>query len=413
MKKLAHFLLRDILSDGPAGTVYKADEVLPGDNRRTVALKILPPIDGGTVTGESDAEKRFFGEVRVLAQLAVHPNVVTIYAMGITDGHPWLAMEFSPSTLASKISDTPADPAEILRTLEQTARGLAAMHALKPPLIHQDLKPANILLDPLGNCKITDFSLATVTAAHKTHGIATVRYAAPELLSSEFGRVGPATDLYALGHIAYEMALGQRTLRQQFTAIFEGNAGKEPPPNKWMMWHASISMKPAAPAEVVRGFPATLSEIIARLIAKPIAQRYASADELLSDLAVARGEILGTQRNANLPIGNPGSATSSAPPSAPPAPSRSAASDLRTQNSELRPTPATPKAASTVGIAIPGAGGVYWVRIRGKVSGPFDLPTLQRQVKQGQLSRMHQVSTDQVTWKNAPDIEGLYGPTVV
>jgi serine/threonine protein kinase len=287
------------------------------------------------------------------------------------------------------------------------------MHALKPPLIHQDLKPANILIDPLGNCKITDFSLATVTAAHKTHGIATVRYAAPELLSSEFGRVGPATDLYALGHIAYEMALGQRTLRQQFTAIFEGNAGKEPPPNKWMMWHASISMKPAAPAEVVRGFPATLSEIIARLIAKPIAQRYASADELLSDLAVARGEILGTQRNANLPIGNPGSATSSAPPSAPPAPSRSAASDLRTQNSELRPTPATPKAASTVGIAIPGAGGVYWVRIRGKVSGPFDLPTLQRQVKQGQLSRMHQVSTDQVTWKNAPDIEGLYGPTVV
>jgi len=53
------------------------------------------------------------------------------------------------------------------------------------------------------------------TAAHKTQTLATVRYAAPEMLSSEFGRVGPATDLYALGHIAYELALGTRAHRQQ------------------------------------------------------------------------------------------------------------------------------------------------------------------------------------------------------
>ena len=97
MKKLDRFLLRDILSDGPAGTVYKADEVLPGDNRRVVALKVLPPVPAGagTVLGESEAEQRFYGEVRVLAQLAVHPHVVTIYAMGLTDGYPWLALRSS------------------------------------------------------------------------------------------------------------------------------------------------------------------------------------------------------------------------------------------------------------------------------------------------------------------------------
>src|SRR5437870_3322651 len=149
MKKLERFILRDILSDGPAGTVYKSDEVLPGDNRRTVALKVLPLIEGA-LTGESPTEERFFGEVRVLAQLAVHPN------------------------------------------------------------------------------------------------LATVRYASPEMLSSEFGRVGPASDLYALGHIAYEMALGAKLHRQQFPAVFEGNSGKDPAPNKWMMWHASIGMQPAA-----------------------------------------------------------------------------------------------------------------------------------------------------------------------
>src|SRR6478735_8525261 len=111
MKKLDRFILRDILSDGPAGTVYRADEILPGDNRRTVALKVLPPIEGA-MTGETPAEARFFGEVQV-------------------------------------------------------GKGLAAMHALKPPLIHQDLKPANVLVDGTGNYKITDFSLATVTAANR------------------------------------------------------------------------------------------------------------------------------------------------------------------------------------------------------------------------------------------------------
>ncbi|HVT81265.1 MAG TPA: serine/threonine-protein kinase [Phycisphaerae bacterium] len=404
MKKLDRFLLRDILSDGPAGTVYKADEILPGDNRRTVALKVLPAIESGAVTGESPSEKRFFGEVRVLAQLAVHPNVVTLYAMGVTDGYPWLAMEFSPATLAQKLSDTPAEPGEILRILEQCARGLLAMHSLKPALIHQDLKPANILMDALGNCKITDFSLATVTAAHKTHGIATVRYAAPELLSSEFGRVGPATDLYALGHIAYELALGQRALRAQFPAVFDGNAGKEPPPNKWMMWHASISMRPAPVASVLRGFPSALSEVISRLIAKPIEQRYNSADELLSDLSVLRGD-LSASIAAPLPPASPPRESASAP--------RPAASRTQNATPPAPKSPAASSAGSNVGVAVQGAGGVYWVRLRGKVTGPFDLATLKNQVKQGQLSRLHQVSADQVVWKSPTEVDGLYGPTVV
>src|SRR3954470_9673352 len=138
MKKLDRFILRDVLSDGPSGTVYKAEEVLPGDNRRTVALKVLPALPEQVATGETEAEQRFYGEVRVLAQLAVHPHVVTIYAMGLTDGYPWLAMEFAEATLQSRLTDTPGDPAEILRLLQQLARGLSAMHALKPPLIHQD-----------------------------------------------------------------------------------------------------------------------------------------------------------------------------------------------------------------------------------------------------------------------------------
>lgn len=411
MKKLDRFILRDIVSDGPAGTVYRAEEILPGDNRRTVALKVLPALEG-TLNGETAGEARFFGEVRALAQLAVHPHVVTIYAMGLTDGYPWLAMEFAPTTLLQKLGETATDPAEVYKLLEQVAGGLAAMHGLKPPLIHQDLKPANVLVDAVGNYKITDFSLSTVTAANRTHGLATVRYAAPELLTSELGQVGPATDLYALGHMAYELALGARAHRQQFPAVFEGNAGKEPPPNKWMMWHASSSTNPAPAAQVVRGFPGSLSEVIARLMTKPLGERYTSATELLSDLAMLRLEVLAGPASsppapANAPTvaaafgatraGQGAGPIDLAPPTAP-LPSASGA---------------VPGMPSTAAAATAADNTRYWVRLRNRITGPFDLPTMQRQVKQGSISRLHQVSTDQVVWKQATEIEGLYGPAVV
>jgi serine/threonine protein kinase len=410
VKKIERFILRDVLSDGPAGTVYRADEILPGDNRRTVAVKVLPQL--GTLTGESPAEQRFFGEVRVLAQLAVHPNIVTIYAMGLTDGFPWLAMEYSSNTLAQRISDVPATPEEVIRLIEQIARGLAAMHALKPALIHQDLKPANVLVDAGGNYRITDFSLATVVAANRTHGLATVRYAAPEMLSSEFGRVSPATDLYALGHMAYEFALGDKTCRQQFPAVYEGNTHKDPPPNKWMMWHASINTHAAPVSSVVKGFPPTLSEAIGRLMAKSFAERYGSADELLGDLRLLRQEVE-TPAIAPTPVASTAPSPAVAPifpAAAPPRPAgapRSGQAPIPLAGEETPPPPSGP------GPSAPNPASRYWVRLRGKVTGPFDLATLQRQAKQGHLSRLHQVSADQVTWKQASDIEGLYGPTIV
>ncbi len=355
----------------------------------------------------------------MLAQLGVHPHVVTIYAMGLTEGFPWLAMEYAPATLLSRMAENtdPAAPAEVLKVIEHAARGLAAMHALKPPLIHQDLKPANLLVDSVGHYKITDFSMATVTAANKTHAGGTVRYAAPEMLSPEFGRVGPATDLYALGHIAYEMALGQRAHRGQFPAVFEGNSNKEPSPIKWMHWHGSISMRPGPISGILREFPQTLSEVIARLMAKPLNERYASADELLSDLSVLRGEVTGAPApSAPAPAPSRTTAKSPPPPAATPA-NRAASSGSSAGGIPLAPLGSSsppPTANTPVAAAFSGSPNTrYWVRLRGKVTGPFDLPTLQRQIKQGQVSRLHQVSADQVTWKQAAEVEGLYGPTVV
>jgi serine/threonine-protein kinase len=402
VKTIDRFVLKDIVSDGSAGTVYRAEEILPGDAKRVVALKVLPLIN----PNDADKANRFFGEVKVLAQLAVHPHVVTIYAMGVTENYPWLAMEYAEQTLANRVGEEPTEPREVMKVMEQVGRGLMAMHSLKPALVHQDLKPANVLVDVLGNYKITDFSLASAVGANRTHGLATVRYAAPELLTSEYGKVGPATDLYALGHIAYELSLGTRQHVKQFPAVFEGNSSKEPPPNKWMMWHASINTKAPAVEEVRKEFPRGLSEIIARLMAKPLGHRYASAAEMLEDLGRVRDEM-------NAPVVTPSRAV--APPAVP-TPGPIAAPAASTTPVPPPSAPAAAAAAPVESVAATMASGPtvrYWVRSRGRVTGPFDFAGLQKQAKAGTVSRFHQISTDQVNWKGATEIEGLYGPTVV
>src|SRR5205807_5426501 len=109
---------------------------------RPVALKILPPIN----PKDKPALNRFYDEVKALIALGSHPHVVTFHAIGITDDTPWLAMEFLPASLAMNLADSPAPPAEVSKLLLHVASALAHMHSREPAMLHNDLKPANILL---------------------------------------------------------------------------------------------------------------------------------------------------------------------------------------------------------------------------------------------------------------------------
>ena len=412
-KQIDRFTLLDALGSGGAGSVYRAEEALPGGVRRPVALKVLPVI----AKADKAAEARFFAEVKALAALAGHPHIVTVYAIGITDQVPWIAMEFVANNLAARASEQGAPAGEVSRLIEQISRGLEFMHSLTPPLLHNDLKPANILIDPWGNFRITDFSLASLIAMDRTHVLATVRYAAPELLSREFGKICPATDLYALGHVAYEMALGGRAYRHQFPAVYgERDSSRDAPPAKWMAWHCSLPTRVQPIAEIRRDFPRPLSDLIAKLMAKAFTDRYAAAGEVLRDLQAAATDHAPAAGHAASATGStPPPARSGVPPLGPPRPAPSPAASAGPRPSPYAHTSAPPpppsaEAPSEAAAATSGLGERYYVRLRGKVSGPFDLATLQRQARQGQVSRLHQVSTDQVTWRGAGTVQGLFNP---
>jgi serine/threonine protein kinase len=372
-------LVEPLGGSGSASSVYKATEALVGDLTRDVALKVLPVISAK----DKQSTGRLEAELKALSALSGHPHVVTMLGAGIADGMPWIAMEYLPTSLASLEGDHPGPAEQVGKMLHEVLQALDAMHSVDPPILHNDLKPANILIDRFSSFKVTDFGSATLTSLESTRALGTVRYAAPELLSREYGKVGPATDLYALGHIAYEMALGGRNYRRQFPAVFEDrSSSKDANPARWMAWHCSIPTIPMPVHEIQNDFPRQLSDVIARLMAKPLQERFVSAKEVLEQL----------HDNAPMAVAAPAPASVPLIPLAEPQQNRGRAIPVK---------PAAPPASKT-------SAAHYYVRLRGKLSGPFDLPTLQRHARQGLISRLHQVSEDRASWMPATTVEGLF-----
>ena len=384
-KKIDRFVLTESLGDSGHGAVYKAAEALGGELTRTVTVKVLP--------GAKEPPPQFTAEVQALAALTGHPHIVTLLGAGLTDDTPWIATEFLPTNLTSQAGDHPTLSEVVGKMLEHIARALEAMHGLEPPLLHNDLKPVNIRIDRFGRYKLAEFGAASPGAPETALGSAMVRYAAPELLTNE-GKPGPTADLYALGHIAYELALGQRNYRRQFGQVFDGvSSVKEAPAARWMAWHSSLAAKPAPVSEVQRDFPQRLSEIIAKLMAKPLSERYASAKDMLSDLRGRSAVAAAAATSSKAPA-----AVTASSATAPAAPTSTA----------VEPPPAPDSEGPPPGPAPTTAAGRYYVRLRGRQTGPYDLPTLKKLARQGQVSRLHQVSSDGVSWQSAATVESLF-----
>lgn len=390
MKKLDRFTIEETLSTGTV-TAYKAVEQLPGDVTRPVTLRTHAIKDQATMN-------RFVNEVRVLAALGTERHVATVYAMGVTDNIAWVASEYLPTTVVSLCGDAPGKPDDVLRVLTDVLEGLNALHSSNPPVLHLDIKPSNIQIDRHGRCRLANFTMASAVSDDPVYAADSARYTPPEVLNKDFGPKSPSSDLYALGHVAYEIALGARQYRNAMPAVFEGVSTKEiTGPSRYMQWHCSISTRATDITEMRKDFPPALASVIARLMAKSPKERYATAAEVLADL-----------KTATAPATAPTPVAEAAAPVAPAAvPQRVAPSVAPPRFTRTAPPP-PPAAAGTAPGDAGQTGSRYYVRLRGRQTGPFDLVTLQRQVKQGLVSRLHQVSTDGITWRAATTIEGLF-----
>jgi DNA-binding SARP family transcriptional activator len=253
------------LGRGGMGVVYKARHTRLD---RVVALKMLR---AGDQAGPGELA-RFRSEAALQARVQ-HPHIVQIFEVGEVDGRPYFAQEFveGPS-LDKKIAGAPQPARSAAQLVETLAR--AMHHAHQKGLVHRDLKPANVLLTVDGMPKVGDFGLAKrleADAGQTQTGtvMGTASYMAPEQAWGRIQAIGPATDVYALGAILYELLTG----RPPFL-------GPTAPDTVLQV----RSQEPVPVRRVQPNVPKDLETICLTCLQKEPAKRYASAAALADDL---------------------------------------------------------------------------------------------------------------------------------
>jgi eukaryotic-like serine/threonine-protein kinase len=278
------------LGAGGMGEVYRARDERLG---REVAIKVLP----AELASNAERLKRFEKEARSASALS-HPNIVTVYDIGDTDGVSWIAMErVEGETLRRLLANGALPLKRLLGIAAQIADGLAKAHATG--IVHRDLKPENVMVSRDGVVKILDFGLAklvspsgeseertqapTVTAATEAGVIlGTVGYMSPEQALGD--PLDFRSDQFSFGSIVYEMAAGKRAfVRPSAPETLAAIIRNEPEP-----------LTAASP-----GSPIPLRWIVERCLAKDREERYASTRDLARDLVRLRdgltdGSLSGT-----------------------------------------------------------------------------------------------------------------------
>jgi eukaryotic-like serine/threonine-protein kinase len=211
---VGHYLVTEQIGAGGMGVVYRArDQRL----NRDVALKVLPP---GKL-GDDAPRKRFRKEALALAKLN-HPNIGTVYDFDTQNDVDFLVMEFIlGETLGQRIAKGSLPEKEWIAISLQIAAALEEAH--EHGIVHQDLKPGNIMVTPKGQAKVLDFGLARlldldaageVTATlTQTDGAGTLPYMAPEQLRGD--PVDSRSDIFSAGVVLYEMSAGQRPFQEK------------------------------------------------------------------------------------------------------------------------------------------------------------------------------------------------------
>jgi eukaryotic-like serine/threonine-protein kinase len=254
------------IGQGAFASTYRATDTTL---QRTVAVKLLRSHHVADVSFLA----RFEREARAAAQLN-HPNVVQVHDYGHEDEHVFIVMHYvAGPTLAGYIRDREQISSdEVIAIMSQVLEGLQAIH--ERGIVHRDIKPQNILLEPDLTPKLGDFGVAhsgtesSLTQTGTTIG--TAAYMAPEQATGE--ESGPRADLYAVGAVLFELLTGQLP----FSA---------PTPVQVMYQHVNLEVTP--PRQINPSIPASLETVILRALAKRPEQRFASADEMRRALQAA------------------------------------------------------------------------------------------------------------------------------
>src|SRR3954465_13866704 len=264
--KLGRYAIQSELGRGAMGVVYKATDTAL---ERTVAVKTVNM--ALERDGAEKYEARFYQEARAAGSLN-HPNIVTVYDVGKEGNVAYMAMEFiEGQELRSLLAEgRPLPVSQAVSIAAQVAEGLAYAH--QHGVVHRDVKPANIMVLADGPVKITDFGIARMRASNEELTQSGMMLGSPKYMSPEqvIGkRADHRSDIFSLGVILYEMLCG--------ATPFNGE-------NVTALMYQIVNFAPPAPSSVNSAVPELLDYIVAKMLSKPVDERYQDATEVARDL---------------------------------------------------------------------------------------------------------------------------------
>ena len=272
-RKVGDFELLSKIGQGAMGTVFLARQI---SQDRKVALKILPM----ELARDQEFLERFRREARTVTKLT-HPNIVSAYQIGVSDGYHYIALEYVDGldleTILDKRGFLPEK--EVLRVALEMCSALEAAHAIG--VVHRDIKPSNILIDPQGAAKLIDLGLSSGSQGDRRVTIPGFAVGTPYYISPEQARgltnIDARVDFYGLGATLYHLSTGKLP--------FPGN-------NAVVIMTKHIQENPLPPHQQNPAVSKPLSALIQKLMSKNPAQRPQNAQELRSDIeGCMRGEL--------------------------------------------------------------------------------------------------------------------------
>jgi eukaryotic-like serine/threonine-protein kinase len=268
-KRLGKYELIEMIGRGGMGVVYKATDPEIG---RTVSIKLMTK----AVVNQTDLLKRFYREAQSAGKLQ-HPNIVTIYDLGVQEATPYIVMEFlEGESLASMISSRRALALEEkLRIVIQTCEGLSYAH--ERSIVHRDIKPANLMVLKDGTVKIVDFGIARIEGENVTRTgqvMGSIQYMSPEQING--ARVDSRTDIFSTGVVLYQLLT--------YVLPFQGKDSGE-------MVLKVIHGAPTPLCQFLKAYPPQLDGIVERALAKNPDERYQSAADLAFELSQIQEQL--------------------------------------------------------------------------------------------------------------------------
>ncbi len=274
-KTIGHYRILERIGVGGMGEVYLATDI---NVARNAAVKVLPP----QLTRDTERLRRFEQEARAVAGLN-HPNVMTIYEVGVDESHRYIASELiEGETLHQRLARGRIDLHEAVEITIQIASALTAAHSAG--VVHRDIKPQNVMLRADGYVKVLDFGIAKLAEAEMSSIppeyealrlvqtnigsiLGTVRYMSPEQARGE--SVDKRTDIWSLGIVLYEMTTGH--------APFTGDTARE-------LISSIVEKEPLPLTRYLKHVPPELQPIVTKALQKNPRERYQKANEIVEAL---------------------------------------------------------------------------------------------------------------------------------